>query len=103
MEMNKPLDLMTISHFMIYVVIGLFFPYQWTPALVIMVLWELFEILISKVLALKQIVLKYWFVPERYWNEKWINKTFDIIFNIAGFIVGSYIAQKIKSKRELNT
>jgi hypothetical protein len=91
--MNKPLDLMSIIHFLLYLIFGFFFPYKWIPALIIMVLWELFEILIVKVSAFKQIVLKYWFVPEQYWNETWINKVYDIIFNIAGFIVGSYIAK----------
>ncbi len=96
--MNKPLDLMSSFHFMTYVIFGLCFPYQWKPALLLMVCWEVFEILIVKVPALKQIVLTYWFVPERYWNERWINKGTDMIFNIAGFIVGSYISQKISSK-----
>ena len=89
MNDNKPIDIMTLTHLIIWITIGYFFPNHYLYALLLSILWELFEYMIVRVNIFYVLVKKYWFVPEKYWNEKKYNTIIDIIVNMIGYHIGS--------------
>ncbi len=72
-------------HYIVYLIKN----YKYILVLIISIIWEIFEYLISYNKKLNILTKKYWFVPERYWNEKKNNKIFDIMINFLGYYVGS--------------
>ncbi len=95
-EKSKNVDLMHINHFALYCMLGLIYPDKYIIVLIISIIWELFEYIISYNKKLNTIVKKYWFVPERYWNEIKINKIIDLIVNFLGYYVGSLLYKFVK-------
>jgi len=91
MEKTNNIDIMSINHFLIYFILGLFYKKQYKIILILSVLCELFEYIISHIDFTKKILIKYWFVPEKYWNEPCSNKIYDIIINIIGYSIGNTI------------
>ena len=94
MNQNKPIDILSLSHLITWVVIGYFLPNYYLYALLVGILWELFEYMIVKVDVLYNLTKKYWFVPEKYWNEKIYNKILDLIINMIGYYIGSHLLLK---------
>ena len=90
---SKNIDLMTIVHFMLYFIFGYIYPNNYILALLIGVLWEIFERIIVSNKILYNLVKKYWFIPEVYWNENIVNTLSDKIINMLGYIVGNIIKQ----------
>jgi len=88
---NKPIDFSTLMHLIIWITIGYYFPNNYLLALLLSILWELFEYMIVKVNIFYVFTKKYWFVPEKYWNEKIPNTIIDIITNMIGYYIGSRI------------
>ena len=94
--MNKntqttPIDILSLIHFLLWLAFGYIFPNKYLIVILLSILWELFEYMIVKVDVLYNLTKKYWFVPEKYWNEPIYNKIVDMIFNILGYSVGCYI------------
>ena len=52
-------------------------------------LWEFLEIIVVNTAFTRNLLRKYWFVPERYWDESIENKYTDLIINIIGYHVGN--------------
>ena len=93
---NKPIDILTIVHLLIWISIGYIFPNHYLNALLLGILWELFEYyIIVKVNIIYVFTKKYWFVPEKYWNERIYNKIIDLIINMMGYYIGSKLFHKI--------
>jgi hypothetical protein len=88
---NKPIDILTLIHLLIWVTIGYFFPNHYLIALLLGILWELFEYMIVKVDIFYVLAKKYWFIPEKYWNERIYNTIIDIIVNMIGYYIGSQL------------
>ena len=86
------LDLMSISHFLLWFIIGLLFPNHYVLALILGIIWELLEVIFVEQKHIYNFLKKYWLLPERYWNEKKTNKGMDLILNMSGYFVGSSIA-----------
>ena len=91
--MNTPIDILTLSHFLFWLVAGYVFPNKYMYVVIIGLLWELFEYMIVKVDVLYKLVKKYWFVPERYWNETIYNKIIDMIVNLLGYSLGCLLVK----------
>jgi hypothetical protein len=89
--MNKPIDILSLSHLITWVAIGYYFPNNYLYALLLSILWELFEYMIVKVDVLYDLTKKYWFIPEKYWNETIYNKILDVVINMIGYYIGSHI------------
>jgi hypothetical protein len=85
----RNVDIMTINHFIIWLVLGYLFPNLYIIAFILSIIWELFERFIVTNQTLYKFIKKYWFVPERYWNEKSKNSIIDIIINMIGYWIGS--------------
>lgn len=89
---------MTLNHFLIYIIIGIVFPNNYLLCFIISILWEIFEYLITYWNSTYKLLIKYWAIPEKYWNEKHEHKIIDIFVNFFGFYVGSNIKFKNISK-----
>jgi hypothetical protein len=89
MNTNIPIDILSISHLIIWITIGYYFPKHYYYALLLGILWELFEYMVVNVNTFYVLAKTYWFVPEKYWNEKIYNSILDIIINMAGYYIGS--------------
>ncbi len=96
---STSIDLSSLAHFILWLIIGYFFPNNYLLAFILSILWELFEILIVNVDVLYNLTKKYWPIPERYWNEKITNSLLDICFNMLGYYVGSSIRNKYNNKK----
>jgi hypothetical protein len=93
--LNKPksknIDLMTIVHFMLYIIFGYIYPNNYIIAFLIGILWEIFERIIVSNKVLYNLVKKYWIIPEVYWNENIVNTISDKVINMLGYLVGNII------------
>lgn len=91
-EINEAFDVMSLCHFFIYFLLGSVIKHNYLLAFVLSILWELFEYFIVKNNFSKNLLRKYWPIPEKYWNETNIyNPISDIIINIFGYYIGSKI------------
>lgn len=95
MTYRKPIsstfDLSHINHFIIYYIIGLFYPHKYKIILIISILWEIFEFILVQNDCLYYLTKKYWIIPEKYWNETKENKIIDVCVNLIGYYLGSNI------------
>jgi hypothetical protein len=88
-EKSSVIDINHINHFIIYYIFGLYFPKHYIFVFVISILWELFEYIIVTNNTLYHLTKKYWFIPEKYWNEKIQNSIIDICVNMLGYYLSS--------------
>jgi hypothetical protein len=91
--MYQAIDKLTLIHFIIYFVIGYFIDFIDINFVIIMsITWEIFEEILANNETTRKLLIKYWPIPEIYWNEKNImNKIIDILVNVFGFYVGRCI------------
>ena len=97
-ELNNKMrayDVMSINHFLIWMIIGILIPNKYALVLVLSILWELYEQLLVNIPILYKLTKKYWFVPEYYWNEHISNQLLDIGINMAGYFVGSFLRMRV--------
>ena len=92
---------MSISHFTVFLIFGIFIKNQYFLMLIIGILWEILEIIVVNTDATRHFMDKYWPVPERYWDESCMNKYTDLVVNLIGYHVGNvYIRhQNIRANR----
>ena len=76
------ITLYTITHFLIYFIIALFYPNKWFIIIIISILWEILEVLLN--IGYNH-VLK---LGSNYWDEIPMNKIIDFIFNLIGYGAG---------------
>lgn len=91
---NNVFDAMSINHFLIYTILGIIFPNKWLLAVIIMISWEIFEMMLVKHTFLYEMMKKHWIIPEIYWNENKINKLSDMVFNVLGYAIGSLVGTR---------
>ncbi len=73
----------SIIHTLLYILIGLFIPNNWWFAIIISILWEIYEYIMSL------------FTQDEYYHEVLINRITDIGFNLFGYYIGSIIVNTI--------
>ena len=89
--MNTNLDLLSMGHFLIYLCLGYFFKHKYKIALLLGILWELFEkMLVSNPYTL-YLLKQYWFIPIEYIDDTFEHSVTDIIINMIGYTIGSSI------------
>jgi hypothetical protein len=88
---SNNIDIFHINHLLLWIILGILFPNKYIYAFVLSILWEIFEILLVKIKFLYKLTKKYWVVDETYWNEIYMNKSFDIVLNMTGYVIGSNI------------
>ena len=89
--MNHLFDILSLGHFILYFFFRVFIKNKYKGVLLLGVLWELFEYIISNNDYIKNIIIENWMIPERYWNDTFQHKIFDIIFNMLGYHFGNLI------------
>ena len=99
---SKTIDLFHINHFILYFVIGLYYPNKYLIIVIISVIWEIFEYYLTINKTLYYAAKKYWIFPEKYWNENINNKIIDFIVNLCGYYVGSN-SNNIRNKYIIGT
>ena len=85
------IDLASLSHFLIFFTLGVFVKDKYKGALVLGILWEIFEYFISYNQEANRFIVDNWVVPEYYWNDTFQHKVTDILFNMAGYHIGNLI------------
>ena len=100
MKYNKIFDFLSVIHFLIYYVFGLFVKNNYTLAFILGILWELFEIVITTCDCTRKLLIKYWIVPKRIWDEDVfnINRVSDMVFNLLGYHFGNISKKKYNLK-----
>ena len=91
---NMIIDILSLVHFVQYFFIALYIPNDYEFAIKLSVIWELFEYTMTNNPKINKLLVKYWPIPKKYWEEKNIyNRLFDIIFNMLGYYIGSKLQQ----------
>ena len=85
-----------ISHFLLYFILGIFFPECGIPLIIFGVAWEGIEILGGTLEAKKRKKR-----GQQYSEKYWMGSVADLIANPLGFICG-YFLQKLLKKNEKN-
>ena len=99
---SADIDIFHLNHFILYFIIGLYYPNKYIIIIIISLVWEIFEYILSTNKTLYYIAKKYWIFPEKYWNENIYNKIIDIIINLCGYYVGSN-SNNLRNKYIINT
>lgn len=89
MNLLKQLDILSIFHFLIYFIIGLYFKGYYKLILFIGVLWELFEKCLASNKKIRKLMIQIWPIPIRYWNDSLKHSVVDIIINMIGYYIGN--------------
>tara|TARA_Y100000817_G_scaffold304232_1_gene287028 strand:- start:186 stop:467 length:282 start_codon:yes stop_codon:yes gene_type:complete len=85
------IDVLSVGHFTFFFILGIFVKDKYKGALLLGILWEIFEIFISHNQTIKNFIVENWVVPEYYWNDTFSHKITDIIFNMIGYHIGNLI------------
>ncbi len=85
------IDNLSIVHFLIYLVLGILVKDKYKLILVVSILWEVSEYMLSNIKYTRDLLIKYWPIPEKYWNEKIDNKVLDIMINMLGYYIGNQL------------
>ena len=87
---SSDIDKFQIVHLIEWIVFGYFFPNKYELAFLIMILWELGELIISNNKTLYDFFKKNWtLTSSKYRNETLTNKILDMIMNVIGYYIGS--------------
>jgi len=95
------LNLFTFVHFILWFTIGTLYPNQYFVVFVLSIIWEVVEGYGARNPILHSMLKKYWFVPEKYWNEGIGNKIIDVVVNLIGYYIASRLVNKIQRSKTL--
>ena len=98
------MDILSIWHFIFFFVLAYFIKDNFLLITIIGVSWEIFEYYITNIPLTRDLLIKWWPIPIKYWEEKiittktgFINPWFieniplrieDLIFNTLGYTSG---------------
>ena len=88
---SASIDILTLSHILMWLCIGLIIQKQYKYVILLSIVWELFEYAICNIDIIYSFTKQYWIIPEKYWNETLENKIIDLIANLFGYSLGCYI------------
>ena len=91
MGYNKRFDLLTIVHFNTFFILGCFCKNQYLFAFTLGILWEIVEYSITQNPWTRNLLIKYWVVPQHIWDEDLFNKNrfYDLAVNMLGYYVSN--------------
>ena len=88
---HGPIDILSVTHFMTFFLLGVYWKNKYKAALLIGILWEIIEYLMITNEPTRSFILDNWFVPEKYIHDTPENSTADIIINMIGYHIGNLI------------
>ena len=89
MNIIKNLDILSISHFLIYYIIGLYIKDNYTLILFLGISWEVFEYYTVRNKTTRDLLYKFWPIPESYWYDSFEHSLIDILVNMIGYHFGN--------------
>jgi hypothetical protein len=92
-EKNKPLDVMSITHFGFSFLIGYYKLVNFRLFIVLAIMFEIGEYLFAKT-EFSYKFEKVYPLPRHLWDEKFQNKINDKILNIIGYVIGIKLSKK---------
>lgn len=87
----KNIDILSLFHFLIYLFLGYYIKHKYLLALLLGVLWEIFEKFIVTNKYTRYLIEEYWFIPINYIDDTFDHSITDIIINMIGYTIGSNI------------
>ena len=91
--MNKPIDLLSLLHFINFFIFGLFYKKKYKLAFILGIIWEIFEYGIVNYPQTRHYIKKYWPIPQKYWDEThMLNPVLDIFFNMLGYYLANLLS-----------
>lgn len=88
---NRPLDTLSIVHFSFFFVVGLFVKDRFAFALLLGIGWEFVEHALVHYRPVRSLLVRYWPVAPRHWDEQIANKCADIAVNMCGYVLGNMV------------
>lgn len=85
----KDINILSLFHFLIYLLIGIYIKNNYTLILFLSITWELFEYFISRNIYIRNNILRIWPIPLKYWHDSYKHSAIDIIFNLLGYYIGN--------------
>jgi len=85
------IDMNHLNHLTIWIIFGLIIPNKYLVAIILSLLWEVFELSLVRIGPLYEFTKNYWPIDEKFWNETFPNKLIDFFINLFGYFVGSLI------------
>lgn len=85
-----------ITHFILFFILGFFFPYCGVLIITMGILWELLEMLMAKVTGKSVIQPMKDGNRYEYSENWWAGSMKDIIMNVLGFLVGKVLRQSLQ-------
>tara|TARA_Y100000816_G_scaffold283046_1_gene259457 strand:+ start:934 stop:1215 length:282 start_codon:yes stop_codon:yes gene_type:complete len=87
MSYKEIFDFLSLVHLCFFYIIGLFLKNNYVFAFILGIIWEIVEYGITSTRLTRELLIKYWPVPKRIWDEKLFNpnRLSDLIFNMIGY------------------
>lgn len=93
-----------ISHLILFFILGLLFPYCDVPIITAGIIWELIEMILSKIFNRRRQGMRVKGSETIEYSGNWWAGSFkDILFNIIGFYLGKIVILSIQKKDKLKT
>ncbi len=73
------INLWSIFHILLYILIGLILPNKWILIILFSLIWEIYEYIMSRL------------TNNPFYNESFVNKITDVGFNLVGYYIGNII------------
>jgi hypothetical protein len=91
MNYNKFFDFLSIIHFFWFYLLGKIIKNNYLFAFILGIIWEILEYFITKYPFTRNLLIKYWLIPKKIWDEDAfnINRVSDILFNMLGYHFGT--------------
>ena len=87
--MYENIDILSLSHFIIYLIIGIYYKNNYTIIVIISLLWEQFEYIISRNVFIHTTIEKFWPIPRSMWYDSKEHSLIDISINLIGYHIGN--------------
>jgi len=86
---NQLLDLASFAHLFNFMILGLLFPNNYVGAVVLGIVWELFEECLSKREFSRDFLIQHFKDYQNLWDENKKNKLMDLGLNMVGYYAGN--------------
>jgi len=93
---SDDIDIFQLVHLIEWIFFGFLFPNKYPIAFIVMLMWELGELIISNNETLYKFFKKHWtLTSSKYYNETYTNKLLDMIMNIIGYYIGTNLSYNL--------
>lgn len=96
--MSSYISIISLNHFIIYIIIGYIVRDQYMIVFLCSILWEIFDTYVSHTESVKLWMQTHMYRTPEYWKEENKNKIGDLIVNMVGYHVGNLIGHNVALK-----